>query len=75
MLERKGGKIVIPEWKDAADAYDEGVATPLESFIANNEPAGPEDKAWREELSDLIEYIEEEYRTLFTRVPSFECEE
>lgn len=35
--------MIIPTWEHCEAKFKEGVATPVEEFIYNNEPANPED--------------------------------
>lgn len=48
----------LPSWEESQKAIKEGMATPLHRFVFNNEPAGKaEEKQFRDELKELIEYI------------------
>ncbi len=51
----------IPQWGECYKAVQEGIATALQVFIYNNEPAGGEqDKEFREQLQALITEEQEE---------------
>lgn len=50
--------VEIPLWISANDAVQEGKATPLDVFIAENEPTGREEaEKFRSELQALLDYI------------------
>jgi hypothetical protein len=52
----------LPDWDKSDEKVLMGKATPLEIFIVHNEPAGIEkSKVFREELSNLITYIQSFY--------------
>lgn len=48
----------LPTYKDCSEATKNNSATPLQSFIEENEPAGDQDKSWRSELLDAVNYVE-----------------
>lgn len=47
----------LPEWEECSDAFQESKSSPLQTFIAENEPAGDKDsKKFRRELLALINF-------------------
>jgi len=52
-------KIELPSWVECSRKYGRGKANPLELFIYHNEPAGLDDIAFREQLTDLIRWFGE----------------
>ena len=53
----------LPNFSDALLAVDEGVATPLDHFVYENEPAGKPEKQWRERLETLLDWAVDNWRT------------
>ena len=53
--------ITIPNWSQIEAKVKTGIPiTPLESFIYETEPAGSEDKKWRQQLQKLVAFVENE---------------
>jgi len=53
----------IPTYEDALIAQNVGKATPLDTFILNNEPAGEkEETEFRSQLQDLVNHLTSESR-------------
>ena len=51
-------KIKIPLWVDCEKKIQEGIATPLEKFVYDQEPMGKHsEKTFREGLAKVIEYF------------------
>lgn len=49
--------MIIPEWDDCKEKADAGFElNSLELFIMDNEPAGPSDKVFRDQLARAIEW-------------------
>ena len=45
----------LPSWSQCDAKLSAGEElTELEEFIHNNEPAGPQDREWRQHLSDVL---------------------
>ena len=51
-------RIKIPTWDEADNKIQAGTATPLDTFVFNNEPAGEgQEKQFRKELQEMINYV------------------
>ena len=52
----------LPDYNDAKNAVDAGNGTPLDEFIAANEPAGREaETEFRKELQGLVDFLQGDY--------------
>lgn len=50
----------LPDWFDIhAEASEGAPLNPIEQFILDHEPAGPEDIEWRKQLAALIEWVKQ----------------
>lgn len=48
----------IPIWDEAKELCEQ--SNPITTFIYDNEPAGPEEEEWREQLQNLVDYVYEQ---------------
>ncbi len=55
------GEIDLPSWEDASERVDDGSGSPLDHFIAENEPVGQQDEgAFRTGLTSLVRWLFQE---------------
>jgi len=50
----------LPTWDQCLERDVRETATPLEQFILDNEPAGQQDRRWREQLTKAVQFIIEQ---------------
>ncbi len=67
------GNIEIPTWEEASQRVEEGQASPLDTFIANNEPTGQDDEQqFRKQLLALVralfQEVEEDAEEIYARL-------
>lgn len=49
----------LPDWNVCKERVDAGIGSALELFIYHNEPAGPDENMFREQLSLVIDEVKE----------------
>lgn len=49
--------VVLPTWDQADAAVDADCATPLDMFVHDQEPAGPDDVRFRQQLLAALEFV------------------